>query len=157
METTPYYETLQLIERLHRYFLDVLKVELDRKGYNDINNVQAMILHNIGDDELTVGELTARGYYLGSNVSYNVKKMVENAYLIQERSKHDKRSFRVKLSDKGKELHASITEMFNRHESKLENTDLSNERLNDAVKTMRMLERFWASQANFGGMSDIAD
>ena len=157
METTPYYETIQLIERLHRYFLDVLKVELDRKGYKDINNVQAMILHNIGDDELTVGELTVRGYYLGSNVSYNVKKMVENDYLIQERSQHDKRSIRVKLSAKGKELHESITEMFNRHESKLESTDLSNERFNDTIKTLRMLERFWASQANFGGMSDIAD
>ncbi len=74
---TPYYDAIQLIERLHRHFLDVLKVELDRKGIQDINNVQSMILYNIGHDELTVGELTIRGYYLGSNVSYNVKKMVE--------------------------------------------------------------------------------
>ena len=76
--TTSYYEAIQLIERLHRYFLDLLKVELDRRGIQDINNVQSMILHNIGMDDLTVGELTLRGYYLGSNVSYNVKKMVEN-------------------------------------------------------------------------------
>ena len=102
--TTPYYDSIQLIERLHRHFLDVLKVELDRKGIQDINNVQGMILFNIGDDELTVGELTIRGYYLGSNVSYNVKKMVENEYLIQERSVHDKRSIRVKLSEKGTNL-----------------------------------------------------
>ena len=73
--STPYFEAIQLIERLHRYFLDVVKVELDRKGIQDINNVQAMILYNIGHDEMTVGELTLRGYYLGSNVSYNVKKM----------------------------------------------------------------------------------
>ncbi len=99
--STPYYESIVLIERLHRQFLDVIKVELERAGILDINNVQSMILHNIGDDDLTVGELTVRGYYLGSNVSYNVKKMVENGYLVQERSIHDKRSVRVKLSDKG--------------------------------------------------------
>mgnify|MGYP001324890555 CR=1 FL=1 len=101
---TQYLEAIQMIERLHRHFLDVLKVELERRGVPDINNVQSMILFNIGDDELTVGELTARGYYLGSNVSYNVKKMVENGYILQERSVHDKRSFRVRLSDKGIEL-----------------------------------------------------
>ena len=99
--SSPYYDAINLIERLHRQFLDVLKVELERANILDINNVQSMILHNIGTDELTVGELTVRGYYLGSNVSYNVKKMVENGYLVQERSIHDKRSVRVKLSEKG--------------------------------------------------------
>ncbi len=97
----PYYESILLIERLHRHFLEVLKTELDRLGIQDINNVQSLILYNIGEDEMTVGELTARGYYLGSNVSYNVKKMVENGYLGQERSPHDRRSVRVRLSEKG--------------------------------------------------------
>ncbi len=151
--TTPYYEAIQLIERLHRYFLDVLKVELDRRGIQDINNVQSMILHNIGDDELTVGELTIRGYYLGSNVSYNVKKMVENGYLIQERSVHDKRSIRVKLSDKGKELSTIISQMFAKHEKLIEGTELSAQRLSDVNKTMRMIEKFWAGQASFSGLS----
>ena len=77
-----YLEAIKLIERLHRQFLEVVKTELDRNGIEDINNVQALILFNIGSDELTVGELTNRGYYLGSNVSYNVRKMVENGYLI---------------------------------------------------------------------------
>ncbi|HIF26878.1 MAG TPA: MarR family transcriptional regulator [Micavibrio sp.] len=149
---TPYYDAIQLIERLHRHFLDVLKVELDRKGIQDINNVQSMILYNIGHDELTVGELTIRGYYLGSNVSYNVKKMVENGYLIQERSVHDKRSIRVKLSDKGKELCELITAMFQRHNEKIAGTELSGERLQELNKTMHMLERFWASQSSFSGI-----
>lgn len=147
--TTPYYETIQLVERLHRYFLDVVKVELDRRGIHDINNVQSMILHSIGDDEMTVGELTIRGYYLGSNVSYNVKKMVENGYLEQERSKHDKRSIRVKLSDKGKELHEALSQMFAEHEAKLQGTDLNDDRLNETIRTLKMLERFWASQTSF--------
>lgn len=148
---TPYYESIQLIERLHRHFLDVLKVELDKKGLQDINNVQSMILYNVGDEEMTVGELTIRGYYLGSNVSYNVKKMVENGYLIQERSVHDKRSIRVRLSDKGKELCKMISDMFDRHESQIEGSEITDERLSDMNQTLKMLERFWAQQTNFGG------
>jgi len=149
--TTPYYESIQLIERLHRHFLDVLKVELDKKKIQDINNFQCMILYNVGEDEMTVGELTIRGYYLGSNVSYNVKKMVENEYLIQERSVHDKRSIRVRLSDKGIELRKMISDMFDRHEEQIEGTEITPERLNELNQTLKMLERFWAQQTNFSG------
>ena len=123
--SSPYYDAINLIERLHRQFLDVLKVELERANILDINNVQSMILHNIGTDELTVGELTVRGYYLGSNVSYNVKKMVENGYLVQERSIHDKRSVRVKLSDKGRKLSDAITKLYKKHEDKLAGAGLT--------------------------------
>lgn len=155
MFTSKYYDVIQIIERLHRRFLDVLKVEIDRKGLQDINNVQAMILFNIGDDELTVGELTIRGYYLGSNVSYNIKKMVENEYLIQERSVHDKRSIRVRASDKGKELCDYVKKMFLRHEEQIKSTDIKEVDLVDAFDILRMLERFWASQTQFTGMDDI--
>jgi DNA-binding MarR family transcriptional regulator len=148
---TPYYEAIQLIERLHRHFLDVLKLELDKKNIQDINNVQSMILYNIGDDEMTVGELTIRGYYLGSNVSYNVKKMVENGYLVQERSVHDKRSIRVKLSDKGLELKNLISAMFARHEEQISGSNITDEKLNELSETLQMLERFWAQQSNFAG------
>lgn len=151
MTPTPYYEAIQLIERLHRHFLDVLKVELDKKGIQDINNVQSMILYNIGDDDLTVGELTIRGYYLGSNVSYNVKKMVENGYLEQERSVHDKRSIRVKLSEKGLNLKTMISEMFARHEGQIQGTEITDDALNAQNKTLKMLERFWAQQTNYPG------
>ncbi|MCC7305454.1 MAG: winged helix-turn-helix transcriptional regulator [Alphaproteobacteria bacterium] len=151
MTSTPYYESIQLIERLHRHFLDVLKVELDKKGIQDINNVQSMILYNIGTDEMTVGELTIRGYYLGSNVSYNVKKMVENGYLIQERSVHDKRSIRVKLSDKGRELHDLVSTMFRRHEDQIKGTEITNEKLGTLNNILKSLERFWTSHTNFPG------
>ncbi len=152
-----YFESIQLIERLHRYFLDVVKVELDRRNLQDVNNIQSLILYNIGHDEMTVGELTLRGYYLGSNVSYNVKKMVENGYLEQERSVHDKRSIRVKLSDKGKELYAVLSEMMDGHVSKLEGTELTPERLKDFTETMQMLERFWNAQSQFTGLSSLED
>lgn len=152
-----YFESIQLIERLHRYFLDVVKTELDRKSLQDINNVQAMILHNVGRDEMTVGELTLRGYYLGSNVSYNVKKMTENGYITQERSLHDKRSIRIKLTSKGAELHKILNDMFQRHEEKLNALGLENPDFVDFNHTMRQLERFWASQTSFNGLASLDD
>ncbi len=152
--SSPYYETIQMIERLHRYFLDVVKIELDRKGVEDINNVQAMILYNIGHDTMTVGELTHRGYYLGSNVSYNVKKMSENGYIEQERSIHDKRSIRVKLTQKGTELYSILNKMFLRHEGRLDGTKLTDETLNQTVNTLQMVERFWNAQTQFAAMED---
>lgn len=155
--TSQYFESIQLIERLHRYFLDVVKTELDRKGLQDINNVQAMILHNIGRDEMTVGELTLRGYYLGSNVSYNVKKMTENGYITQERSVHDKRSIRVKLTAKGTDLCKILDEMFIKHEDKLKSIGIENPDLVDLNHTMKQLERFWASQTSFTGLASLDD
>ena len=152
-----YFESIQLIERLHRYFLDVVKTELDRKGIQDINNVQAMILHNIGNDEMTVGELTLRGYYLGSNVSYNVKKMTENAYITQERSVHDKRSIRVKLTPKGAELFKALDDMLLKHADRLKSIGIEDPDLVDLNHTMKQLERFWASQTSFTGLASLHD
>src|SRR6201988_2574285 len=120
-----YLEVISLVERLHRQFLEVVKLELDGLGIHDINNVQAMMLFNIGDAEMTVGELTLRGCYLGSNVSYNVKKMVENGYLSQERSVHDRRSIPVRLTEKGIKLRDSLTAMHRRHAEMLSSAVLS--------------------------------
>jgi DNA-binding MarR family transcriptional regulator len=146
----PYYDSILLIERLHRHFLEVLKVELDRLGVQDINNVQSLILYNIGDDELTVGELTARGYYLGSNVSYNVKKMFENGYISQERSPHDRRSVRVRLSEKGLSLRDKVSTLFERQIAALDGqAGISQEELQRANETMRKLERFWTSALDY--------
>ena len=148
-----YYDAINLIERLHRQFLDVLKVELERAGILDISNVQSMILHNIGEDEMTVGELMVRGYYLGSNVSYNVKKMVENGYILQERSVHDKRSIRVRLSDKGKALHKAMSDLYKKHEGKLDSAGLPFSRLEVLNKTLRDLEQFWTGQMGTGTLA----
>jgi DNA-binding MarR family transcriptional regulator len=141
-----------MIERLHRQFLDVLHSELDRLGIHDINNSQALILFNIGSDELTVGELTARGYYLGTNVTYNLKKLVESGYVRQERSQRDRRSVRVRLSDKGRELAERLTTMFANHARALLNGEMSSEDLGAMIKRLRMLEQFWTIAANQVGV-----
>jgi len=146
-----YYETVLLIERVHRHFLEVVKADLDRAGIQDINNIQALILYNIGADEMTIGELTARGYYLGSNVSYNVKKMVESQYLVQERSPHDRRSVRIKLSPKGLELHKSVHESLERQSAALANAKITPEELNGTCEVLRKLERFWTGMINYAG------
>ena len=144
-----YLETIALVERLHRECLEVIKADLDRQGIRDLNNVQAMILFNIGSDVLSVGELTNRGYYLGSNVSYNVKKMVENGYLIQERSPHDRRAVHVKLSDKALAVVHKMHEMYDRHLQALNSETFKDEELDNVNLTLRRLERFWAASMDY--------
>ena len=146
--TNGYLEVISLIERLHRHFLEVVKLELDGLGIHDINNVQGMMLFNIGDAEMTVGELTLRGCYLGSNVSYNVKKMVENGYLVQERSVHDRRSIHVRLTDKGRDLRDRLSVMHRRHVEMLPRAAVSADDLQSAGVTLRRLERFWIRAAD---------
>jgi len=138
-----YFEVISLIERLHRQFLELVKLELDGLGIHDINNVQGMMLFNIGDAEMTVGELTLRGCYLGSNVSYNVKKVVENGYIVQERSVHDRRSIHVRLTDKGCDLRDRLSVMHKRHVEMLGQTAITDGDLQGVAVTLRRLERFW--------------
>jgi len=144
----PYLEVISLVERLHRQFMEVVKLELEGSGVHDINNVQAMMLFNIGDVEMTVGELTLRGCYLGSNVSYNVKKMVENKYLLHERSSHDRRSIRVRLTERGMKLRDSLTVMHQRHAELLSRSAPSADDLQITSVTLRRLERFWIRAAD---------
>src|SRR5438477_12182795 len=144
----PYLEVISYVERLHRQFLEVVKLELEGLRIHDINNIQAMMLFNIGDAEMTVGELILRGCYLGSNVSYNVKKMVENEYLAHERSVHDRRSFHVRLTEKGIKLRDSLTVMHRRHAEMLSRAAVSADDLQATGVTLRRLERFWIRAAD---------
>jgi DNA-binding MarR family transcriptional regulator len=143
-----YLEVISLVERLHRQFLEVVKLELEGLRVHDINNVQAMMLFNIGDAEMTVGELTLRGCYLGSNVSYNVKKMVENGYLAHERSVHDRRSIHVRLTEKGGKLRDRLDAMHQRHGQMLSQATLTADDLQNTSVTLRRLERFWIRAAD---------
>jgi DNA-binding MarR family transcriptional regulator len=143
-----YLEVVSLVEQLHRRFLEIVKLELDGLGIHDINNVQGMMLFNIGDAEMTVTELTLRGCYLGSNVSYNVKKLVENGYLAHERSVHDRRSIHVKLTDKGQKLRDQLSGMHQRHIQLLKQTAVTEMDLEAVVTTVRRLERFWMNAAD---------
>jgi DNA-binding MarR family transcriptional regulator len=149
-----YLEVISLIERLHRQVLEVIKLELDRLGMHDINNVQALMLFNIGESEISVGELMSRGYYLGSNVSYNVKKMIEYGYLSHERSVHDRRSIRVRLTRKGRTLRDQLDGMYQRHLQRLGQNRITDADLQLVAATLRGLERFWRDLATLTDRDD---
>ena len=140
--TEQYLAAISLIERLHRHFLNVVKLELDSSDIRDTNNVQAIMLFNLGDAEMTVGELTLRGCYLGSNVSYNLKKLVENGYVEQARSPHDRRSTHVRLTAKGRALRDQLAAMHRRHAESLQCAIMAPD-LEHAAATLIRLERFW--------------
>lgn len=145
-----YLQLLHLVERLHRQLLDVIKDELERLGQTDINSVQALLLYNIGDAELTPGELRSRGHYLGSNVSYNLKQLVEKGYIRDERSSTDRRSKRVSLTESGLDVRDSLSALFSRQLGSVEQVGGVNLRLmDDTNKTLQRLERFWADQVRF--------
>ncbi|MEL6504455.1 MAG: winged helix DNA-binding protein [Pseudomonadota bacterium] len=142
-----YLEALTLVERLHRRLLDVIKDEFDREGRNDINAVQALLLYNLGDSELTAGELRTRGYYLGSNVSYNLKKLVDMGYIHHQRSRTDRRSVRVSLTDKGKEVAGIVDALYERHTQSLEQIgEIDSASFAQLNKSLHRLERFWTDQ-----------
>ena len=145
-----YLETLTLVERLHRRLLDVIKDEFDRKSRADINSVQALLLYNIGDAELTAGELTSRGYYLGSNVSYNLKKLVESGYINHQRSDTDRRSVRVRLTEKGREVCDVVSSLYRRQLKSLQQVGgIESSDLETLNKSLIRLERFWTDQIRY--------
>lgn len=139
-----YFRSVVMIERLHRLFLEVVKVELERMDVRDINNVQCLVLYNIGKGQVTVGELTNRGYYLGSNVSYNLRKMVQNDYLVQEPSTHDRRSSHVKLSPKGLDLFEKMDSIFEGHSNSLRMEGLGADKAAVLDESLDRLESFWS-------------
>jgi DNA-binding MarR family transcriptional regulator len=145
-----YLDLLQLVERLHRQLLDVVKDELDREGMDDLNSVQALLLFNIGDQELTAGELRTRGHYLGSNVSYNLKKLVDAEYLRHERSEADRRAVRVSLTESGHAVRARLTKLFARQGLSLAPVGgVDTQQLPMVNTALTRIERFWADHIRF--------
>ena len=145
-----YHEALTLVERLHRRLLDVIKDEFDRRNRSDVNSVQALLLYNIGDKELTAGELRTRGYYLGSNVSYNVKKLVEMGYLHHARSRIDRRSVRISLTQKGADVAEIVSSLYEKHVRTVEQIGgISSDEFSKLNQALTRLERFWTDQIRF--------
>ncbi|MEM6638067.1 MAG: winged helix DNA-binding protein [Pseudomonadota bacterium] len=145
-----YLESLALVERLHRLLLDVIKDEFERLGILEINAVQALLLFNIGDNEVTAGELKSRGYYQGSNVSYNLKKLVETGYMHHQRCEIDRRSVRVRLTEKGRHIRSTVAELFARHADGLQaRAILTPEGVEDINVSLRRVERYWTDQIRY--------
>lgn len=145
-----YLETLSMVERLHRLLLDVIKDEFERLGLLDINSVQALLLFNIGENEVTAGELKSRGYYQGSNVSYNLKKLVEAGYMHHQRCEIDRRAVRVKLTEKGRDIRVIVAELFERHAQGMAGKEVIGEvGLKSINSVLRRVERYWTDQIRY--------
>jgi len=145
-----YLEVLTLVERLHRLLLDVIKDEFERVGVLEINPVQALLLFNVGDNEVTAGELKSRGYYQGSNVSYNLKKLVQMGYMHHQRCEIDRRSVRVRLTEKGREVRDIVGELFNNHSAGLIGRGILDLEGLDTINTsLRRVERYWSDQIRY--------
>ena len=145
-----YLENLMLVERMHRLLLDVIKDEFERLGILNINSVQALLLFNIGGNEVTAGELKSRGYYQGSNVSYNLKKLVEMGYMHHQRCEIDRRSVRVRLTPEGHEVRDVVRALFERHADLLAERDVTDsDALVDLNASLRRMERFWTEQIRY--------
>ena len=145
-----YLELTRLIERLHRRFLDVLRAELGRMGIKELNAVQALLLSNIGEEEIAIRDLVERGYYQGSNVSYNIKKLTDMGYLEQERSLHDRRSVTVRLTPKALDVVQRVRELEDINAAKVEVSGLAKANLESATMTLRQIERLWAEHIRYG-------
>lgn len=147
---TDYLDSLALVERLHRLLLDVIKDEFERVNVIEINAVQALLLFNIGDNEVTAGELKTRGYYQGSNVSYNLKKLVDAGYMHHQRCEIDRRSVRVRLTDKGREIRDVIATLFARHAEGLQSKGvLGDDGIEQITHALRRVERYWTDQIRY--------
>lgn len=145
-----YVQILLMLERLHRLLLDLIKDEFERLGHQELTPIQALILYNLGEDEVSAGELRSRGMYQGSNVSYNLKKLVSMGYIHHERCDLDRRSVRVRLTDTGMEIRRIIHELFTRHSNALQLTGiLLDPPLEKVSSQFRMIERFWMDQIRY--------
>ncbi|MBL4917722.1 MarR family winged helix-turn-helix transcriptional regulator [Szabonella alba] len=145
-----YLESLALVERLHRLLLDVVKDEFERLGLLEINPVQALLLFNIGDNEVTAGELKTRGYYQGSNVSYNLKKLVDLGYMHHQRSEIDRRSVRVRLTEKGRGVRVVLNDLFSRHTEGFEKRGIIDAAgMEDINQSLKRMERYWTDQIRY--------
>ncbi len=144
----------RLIERMHRRFLDVVRVELTQLHIKDISPVQVMMLANIGNEEISVRDLIERGYYLGSNASYNLKQLVDGGYVERQVSSRDRRAAQLKISAKGKSILDALASL---------NTRMAEPVLPEAAdvettwRILRRLERRWSDTIRFHGEPDQED
>src|SRR4029453_5046415 len=109
-----------------------------------VNRVKALLLFNIGDSELTAGELTSRGLYLGSNVSYNLKKLVDAGYIHHQRSSTDRRAVRGRLTEKGQEVCKVVNGLYQRQLKSLQQVGgIGADDLESLNKALIRLDRLW--------------
>jgi DNA-binding MarR family transcriptional regulator len=144
-----YREMTRLIERMHRRLLDVVRIELTRRGIDDVSPVQVLMLLNVGNEEVSVRDLIERGYYLASNASYNLKALLEAGYIDRTTALRDKRAARIRLSEKGQALCAALAELETFHAARLMEDEEGRESFECAFRVLRQLELTWSDAIRY--------
>ncbi|MBL8669330.1 MAG: MarR family transcriptional regulator [Alphaproteobacteria bacterium] len=140
-----YLETIGLIGRLHKLFLELVNDELAAMNAHDLTNAQGLILYYLEGEQLTATDVMHRGYYLGSNVTYNLRKLADNGYIDIEKADHDRRCIRIQLTERGQEVARNLEAAFARHADGLRDMTLTPGELDASVRHWRQLERFWST------------
>ena len=107
------------------------------------------MLANIGDEEISVRDLIERGYYLGSNASYNLKNLVDGGYVDRQASERDRRSARLKVSAKGRAILDALANLNNTMAEPLLKQEAEAHELEATYRTLRRLERRWSDSIRF--------
>ncbi|MDX9689181.1 MAG: MarR family transcriptional regulator [Proteobacteria bacterium] len=144
------------IERMHRRFLDVVRLEMGRVGVRDISPVQILMLSNIGTETISVRDLIERGYYLGSNASYNLKQLVEGGYVDRQASKRDRRSALLKITSKGTDVLSKLSALQSQWAEPILR-DNNGEAVETTYKMLRTLERCWSDAVRYAEPAAIDD
>jgi len=145
-------EIVRVIERLHRRSLDLVRADLIEAGIDDLSPSQVMMLFTIGSNELSVRDLIERGYYLGSNASYSLKRLVEAEYVIRTASERDRRSARIRLSEKGRALCDLIRRNDKAYQQLVARNEAEMRDLETTFKTLKRIEQTWSNAVRYRDM-----
>jgi len=153
--TEAHLDLVRTVERVHRRFLDLFRIDLGRLGIDDVSPSQVMMLFMIGSDELTVRDLIERGYYLGSNASYNLKRLVESGYVDRGVSERDRRSARIRLSEKGQKLCDAVQKIDGTYYHLVVRNPKDARELETAIRALKRLEQAWSAALRYGEGPDV--
>lgn len=139
-----YFDLICSIERLNKLVADSVDAELGKMGLDEVSAVQALLLYKIGDQTMPIGEISSRGYYLGTNISYNLKKLIKAGYIKQTEADYDKRSSIIELTDKGLGFCDLLKKAFATHINTVKGEKID---VNSILSNFRKLEMFFGRLA----------
>lgn len=143
-------ELARTVERINRRFADLLRIEMGKLGVVDIGPAQVMVLFTIGSDELSVRDLLDKGHYLGSNVSYYLKQLVDLGYIDRAASPRDRRSARISLTDRGRAVCDALRAADESYHRMIVRDEDEGRELEIAYRVLQKLELVWTNAARYG-------
>jgi DNA-binding MarR family transcriptional regulator len=155
--TVQHLDLARYVERAHRRYLDLLRAEMTRLGIDDVSPAQVLMMFTIGEGELSVRDLLERGNYLGSNASYNLKRLWEAGYIVRESSSRDRRSAYISLTAKGHSLCETIRAVDRSYQDLLVRNADEQRDLETTISTLRRVEIMFITAMRYGDITRPGD